>query len=146
MCLPLPVSALAGVTAGTSASAVVHIASVKSRIANWLMRPSRGGAGLAEAYRWYTAPEKTFPWPSHQLAIICRLCSGPPRPPAVDWRHVHFARERTFRYLQCPLFHQQQTLMKTTGMSEKCHFQTRRLSFNDLVGDGQEVRGDIQCK
>lgn len=43
ICLLLLVSALAGVTVGTSTSAAADIASVKSRIANLLMRPSRGG-------------------------------------------------------------------------------------------------------
>jgi hypothetical protein len=38
--LLLLVSALAGVTTGTSTSAVAQTASVKSRIANLLMRPS----------------------------------------------------------------------------------------------------------
>ena len=40
ICLLLLVPALAGVTMGTSASPVVQMASVKSRIANLLMRPS----------------------------------------------------------------------------------------------------------
>ena len=41
ICLPLLVAALAGVTMGTTISAVVHMASVKSLIANLLMRLSR---------------------------------------------------------------------------------------------------------
>ena len=40
ICLLLLVPALAGVTIGTTASAVAHIARIKSRIANLPMRPS----------------------------------------------------------------------------------------------------------
>ena len=39
-CLLLLVSALASVTIGTTAGVVAYMASVKSRIANLLMRPS----------------------------------------------------------------------------------------------------------
>ena len=44
ICLLLLVSALAGVTIGTTTNAVPYMASVKSLIANLLMIPSRQGS------------------------------------------------------------------------------------------------------
>jgi len=71
-CLLLPVSALTGVTVGTSTSAVADIASANSRIANLLMRSPEVIGADAEAHGWYAPREQTFPWRLHQVVILCR--------------------------------------------------------------------------
>jgi hypothetical protein len=59
--LLLLVAALAGVTVGTTTSAVAYVASVKSVMANLLMLFLPSGQPRAEARWWYTAPGQTFP-------------------------------------------------------------------------------------
>ena len=71
--LLLSAAALAGVTMGTAASAVAYMASVKSPIANFLMRLFRCGWGnLVPMPIWcYTAPEQTFPRGGRTFVIFC---------------------------------------------------------------------------
>jgi acyl dehydratase len=67
------VSELAGVTVATPTSAVAQMVSVKSRIADFVMRLSR--ARYADAYMWYTALEKN----SHGNEINFSLFSASER-------------------------------------------------------------------